>query len=93
MTTSPDTIHDFKSGRDKIDLSQLMPLNRPCYFVDRLSFNGQTEMGQQYNEVADITYLMIDFDAQVSECDMMIKFTGRHHFTANDFILSTSLTA
>lgn len=50
-------------------------------------------MGQQYNEVADITYLMIDFDAQVSECDMMIKFTGRHHFTANDFILSTSLTA
>lgn len=93
MTTSPDTIHDFKSGRDKIDLSQLMPSTDRVIFVDRLSFNGQTEMGQQYNEVADITYLMIDFDAQVSECDMMIKFTGRHHFTANDFILSTSLTA
>lgn len=93
MTTSADTIHDFKSGRDKIDLSQLGPATDHVEFVDRLSFSGQTEISQQYNEVLDITYLMIDFDAQVSEFDMMIKFTGKHQFTANDFIFGAQLTA
>ena len=72
-----DTIIDFTSGEDKIDLSFIMAGNN-IGLVNQFSANGQTELMQKYDDVANITYLMIDFDPKISKVDMMIKFTGKH---------------
>ncbi|WP_186366629.1 M10 family metallopeptidase [Yersinia thracica] len=93
LTTSADTIHDFKSGEDKIDLSPLIYGNEDIALVDKFSFSGQTEIMQKYDEVRDITYLMVDFDNKVHKADMMIKLTGKHQLTLNNFIISPLLTA
>ncbi|MFB5186966.1 M10 family metallopeptidase C-terminal domain-containing protein [Yersinia intermedia] len=85
-----DTIIDFTSGEDKIDLSFIMAGNN-IDLVNQFSANGQTELMQKYDDVANITYLMIDFDPKISKVDMMIKFTGKHQFTRNDFIVSSPL--
>lgn len=86
-----DTIIDFTSGEDKIDLSFIMAGNNNIVMVNQFSANGQTELMQKYDDVANITYLMIDFDPKISKVDMMIKFTGKHQFTHNDFIVSSPL--
>ncbi|WP_186379511.1 M10 family metallopeptidase [Yersinia rochesterensis] len=93
LTTSADTIHDFNAGDDKIDLSPLIYGNEDIALVDKFSFSGQTEIMQKYDEVRDITYLMVDFDNKVHEADMMIKLTGKHQLTLNNFIISPLLTA
>ncbi|WP_410204890.1 hypothetical protein [Acinetobacter baumannii] len=41
----------------------------------------------------DITYLMIDFDNKVHETDMMIKLTGKHQLSLNNFIVSPQFAA
>ncbi|CNF72358.1 M10 family metallopeptidase C-terminal domain-containing protein [Yersinia bercovieri] len=92
-STSSDTIHDFKSDKDKIDLSPLLFGDRNIAMVNRFSFSGQTEIQQKYDAVRDITYLMIDFDNNVYETDMMIRLIGRHQLTLNNFITSPQLTA
>lgn len=92
LTTSADTIHDFKSGEDKIDLSPLIYGNEDIALVDKFSFSGQTEIMQKYDEVRDITYLMVDFDNKLHEADMMIKLTGKHQLTLNNFIINPLLT-
>ncbi|MDR5017102.1 M10 family metallopeptidase [Yersinia rochesterensis] len=93
LTTSADTIHDFNAGDDKIDLSPLIYGNEDIALVDKFSFSGQTEIMQKYDEVRDITYLMVDFYNKVHEADMMIKLTGKHQLTLNNFIISPLLTA
>lgn len=97
LTTAADTIHDFKSDKDKIDLSSLIHGNKNIALVDNFSLGGQTEgltqIVQKYDEVRDITYLMVDFDNKVHEADMMIKLTGKHQLTLNNFIVSPLLTA
>lgn len=92
-STSSDTIHDFKSDKDKIDLSPLLFGDRNIAMVNRFSFSGQTEIQQKYDAVRDITYLMVDFDNNVYETDMMIRLIGRHQLTLNNFITSPQLTA
>ncbi|HDL8002980.1 TPA: M10 family metallopeptidase C-terminal domain-containing protein, partial [Yersinia enterocolitica] len=57
------------------------------------NFSGRTEIIRKYDNTNDITYLMIDFDNNLYETDMMIKLTGRHQLTLNNFIASTLLTA
>ncbi|HHL2559674.1 TPA: M10 family metallopeptidase C-terminal domain-containing protein [Yersinia enterocolitica] len=89
MTIAADTLHDFKSQKDKIDLSPLIYANDNVALVDKFSFSGQTEIMQEYDEIRDITYLMIDFDNKVHKTDMMIKLTGKHQLSLNDFIVST----
>ncbi|WP_174848188.1 M10 family metallopeptidase C-terminal domain-containing protein [Yersinia artesiana] len=93
MTIAADTLHDFKSHKDKIDLSPLIYANDNVALVDRFSFSGQTEIIQKYNEIRDITYLMIDFDNNLHETDMMIKLTGKHQLSLNNFILTPQLVA
>ncbi|MFL4557086.1 M10 family metallopeptidase [Yersinia kristensenii] len=92
LTTSADIIHDFNSGEDKIDLSPLIYGNEDIALVDKFSFSGQTEIMQKYDEVKDITYLMVDFDNKLYEADMMIKLTGKHQLTLNNFIINPLLT-
>ncbi|HHG9986917.1 TPA: M10 family metallopeptidase C-terminal domain-containing protein, partial [Yersinia enterocolitica] len=92
-TTAADTLHDFNVNKDKIDLSPLLYANNNVALVDRFSFSGQTEIMQEYDEIRDITYLMIDFDNKVHETDMMIKLTGKHQLSLNNFIVSTPLIA
>lgn len=92
-TTAADTLHDFNVNKDKIDLSPLIYANDNVNLVDRFSFSGQTEIIQKYDEIRDITYLMIDFDNNVHETDMMIKLTGKHQLSLNNFIVSTPLIA
>ncbi|WP_227731947.1 M10 family metallopeptidase [Yersinia proxima] len=93
MTIAADTLHDFKSHKDKIDLSPLIYTNDNVALVDRYSFSGQTEIMQKYDEIRDITYLMIDFDNKVHETDMMIKLTGKHQLSLNNFIVSPQFAA
>ncbi|MGL4487594.1 MAG: M10 family metallopeptidase [Yersinia sp. (in: enterobacteria)] len=93
LTTSTDTIHDFKSNEDKIDLSAIYIEENNIRLADKLSFSGYTEIVQKYDDVSDITYLMIDFDPHVSKVDMMIKFSGKHQLSLNDFVFTPQLTA
>ncbi|WP_166670371.1 M10 family metallopeptidase [Yersinia enterocolitica] len=92
-TTSADTLHDFNSEKDKIDLSPIIYSNEDIALVDKFNFSGRTEIIRKYDNTNDITYLMIDFDNNLYETDMMIKLTGRHQLTLNNFIASTLLTA
>ncbi|CNK53954.1 Metalloprotease [Yersinia aldovae ATCC 35236] len=91
LTTSSDTIHDFEVGKDKIDLSALSLQENKIRLADKLSFSGYTEIVQQYDDISNITYLMIDFNPQVSKCDMMIKLTGKHQLSLNNFIFTPRL--
>ncbi|CNH30397.1 Peptidase M10 serralysin [Yersinia aldovae] len=93
LTTSADTIHDFEAGKDKIDLSALSLPENKIRLADKLSFSGYTEIVHQYDDISNITYLMIDFDPQVSKSDMMIKLTGRHQLSLNDFIFTPQIIA
>ncbi|HDL8055006.1 TPA: M10 family metallopeptidase [Yersinia enterocolitica] len=93
MTTAADTIHDFKVDKDRIDLSPLIYSTDDITLVDRFNFSDRTVIAQKYNEVSDITYLMIDFDNNVHETDMLIKLTGRHQLSLNNFIVSSPLIA
>ncbi|MFI0488424.1 MAG: M10 family metallopeptidase [Yersinia sp. (in: enterobacteria)] len=93
LTTSTDTIHDFKSNEDKIDLSALSLEENNIRLANKFSFSGYIEIVQKYDDVSDITYLMIDFDPHVSNVDMMIKFSGKHQLSLNDFIFTPQLTA
>ncbi|CNI53479.1 metalloprotease [Yersinia massiliensis] len=93
ISTRPDTLHDFKSDKDKIDLSPILFGSNGIALVDRFSSSGQTEVIQKYNEIKDITYLMIDFDNNEHETDMMISLIGKHQLATNNFIVSPQLTA
>ena len=93
ISTRQDTLHNFKSDKDKIDLSPILFGSSGIALVDRFSFSGQTEIIQKYNEMRDITYLMIDFDNNVHETDMMISLIGKHRLTTQNFIVSPQLTA
>ena len=92
-TIAADTLHDFNVNKDKIDLSPLIYANDNVALVDRFSFSGQIEIMRKYDEIRDITYLMIDFDNNLHETDMMIKLTGKHQLSLNNFIVSTPLIA
>ncbi|CNE48079.1 metalloprotease [Yersinia rohdei] len=93
LTTAADTLHDFNVDKDKIDLSALTLDSNKTRLVDKFSFGGDTEIMQHYDDIRDMTYLMIDFDNQVHENDMLIKLTGNHQLSCNNFILSPSFTA
>ncbi|WP_231294049.1 M57 family metalloprotease [Yersinia massiliensis] len=93
ISTRPDTLHDFKSDKDKIDLSPILFGSSGIALVDRFSSSDQTEIIQKYHELRDITYLMIDFDNNVHETDMIISLIGKHQLTTNNFIVSPQLTA
>ncbi|EON3350556.1 M10 family metallopeptidase C-terminal domain-containing protein [Yersinia enterocolitica] len=89
-----DTIYDFESGHDKIDISSLA--NGNIVLTDGFSstnhHRGRTEVAQFYGETSDLTYLMINFD-HTDQTDMVIKLTGKHQLTAHDFICAPLLTA
>lgn len=87
-TTSTDTLHDFNSDKDKLDLSPIIYGKNDIYLVDRFSFSGQTEIIEKYDKIKDITYFMIDFDNNIYETDMMIKIAGKQQLTLNNFITS-----
>lgn len=89
-----DTIYDFQSGQDKIDLSSLA--NGNIILTDEFRstdhHRGRTEVAQFYGETSDLTYLMINFD-HTDQTDMVIKLTGKHQLTTHDFICAPLLTA
>ncbi|WP_338629601.1 M57 family metalloprotease [Yersinia enterocolitica] len=89
-----DTIYDFQSGQDKIDLSSLA--NGNIILTDGFRstdhHRGRTEVAQFYGETSDLTYLMINFD-HTDQTDMVIKLAGKHQLTAHDFICAPLLTA
>ncbi|MHA3361340.1 M10 family metallopeptidase C-terminal domain-containing protein [Yersinia enterocolitica] len=89
-----DTIYDFESGQDKIDLSSLA--NGNIILTDEFRstdhHRGRTEVAQFYGETSDLTYLMINFD-HTDQTDMVIKLTGKHQLTTHDFICAPLLTA
>ncbi|WP_235895652.1 M57 family metalloprotease [Yersinia alsatica] len=93
LTTSADTIHDFKANKDSIDLSALGLDENKTKLVNKFSHNSGTEIMQNYDSVRDITYLMINFDNNQYESDMLIQFTGRHQLSLNNFIVSQPLVA
>ncbi|HDL6515775.1 TPA: M10 family metallopeptidase, partial [Yersinia enterocolitica] len=43
-TTSADTLHDFNSEKDKIDLSPIIYSNEDIALVDKFNFSGRTEI-------------------------------------------------
>jgi serralysin len=95
-TISSDTIYDFKSGEDTLDFSGLISPTGGIEFVDKFSAIGASsrmQMKQHYNDVTNLTYLLIDFRGQGEDFNMKINFTGKHQFTANDFIFGTQLIA
>ncbi len=89
-----DTIYDFESGLDKIDLSNLA--NGDIMLVEsfRSTTNRhyRTEIAQFYGSVSDITYLMINFD-YTDKTDMVIKVAGKHQLSTHDFICAPQLIA
>lgn len=89
-----DTIYDFESGLDKIDLSNLA--NGDIMLVEsfRSTTNRhyRTEIAQFYGSVSDITYLMINFD-YTDKTDMVIKIAGKHQLSTHDFICAPQLIA
>ncbi|MDN0124872.1 M10 family metallopeptidase C-terminal domain-containing protein [Yersinia aleksiciae] len=89
-----DTIYDFESGLDKIDLSYLAQgdITLVDSFSSTLNRNGGTEIMQFYGAVSDITYLMIDF-YYTDKTDIVIKIVGKHQLTTQDFICVPQLTA
>ena len=93
LTTSADTIHDFEIDKDKIDLSEILPPNRDVALLNKFNASGQTEIIQKYDEIHHITHLMISFDRDIYEYDMMIKLTGKHQLSLNNFILTPQLVA
>ncbi|WP_025376552.1 M57 family metalloprotease [Yersinia hibernica] len=96
LTTAADIIHDFKVNNDKIDLSSLLSEDCDIQLVDKFTFgkiNDQVEIMQIFDEDIDITYLLIDLNNNLHENDMMIKLTGKHQLTLNNFIVSPILAA
>ncbi|AKP33562.1 M10 family metallopeptidase C-terminal domain-containing protein [Yersinia aleksiciae] len=89
-----DTIYDFESGLDKIDLSYLAhgDITLVDSFSSTLNRNGGTEIMQFYGAVSDITYLMIDF-YYTDKTDIVIKIVGKHQLTTQNFICVPQLTA
>lgn len=93
LTTSADTIHDFKANKDSIDLSALGLDKNKTRLVNKFSKNSGTEIMQKYDSVRNITHLMIDFDNNQYESDMLIQFTGKHQLSLNNFIFSPQAIA
>ncbi len=89
-----DTIYDFESGHDKIDLSYLANGNIRLTdgFRSTSHHRGRIEVAQFYGETSDLTYLMINFD-HTDQTDMVIKLAGKHQLTTHDFICAPLLTA
>ena len=89
-----DTIYDFESGHDKIDLSYLTDGNIILTdgFRSTDHHRGRTEVAQFYGETSELTYLMINFD-HTDQTDMVIKLAGKHRLTTNDFICAPLVTA
>ncbi|HDL7645372.1 TPA: M10 family metallopeptidase [Yersinia enterocolitica] len=90
-----DTIYDFETGHDKIDLSDLN--GGEVRLVDAITTtgnrrNGHTQVAQFYSETSDLTYLMIDFD-YTDKTDIVIKLASKHQLTTHDFISAPLLTA
>ncbi|EPE4180895.1 M10 family metallopeptidase C-terminal domain-containing protein [Yersinia enterocolitica] len=89
-----DTIYDFESGQDEIDLSSLA--NGNIILTDEFRstnhHRGRTEVAQFYGETSNLTYLMINFD-HTEQTEMVIKLAGKHQLTAHDFICAPLLTA
>ncbi|HDL6962482.1 TPA: M10 family metallopeptidase [Yersinia enterocolitica] len=88
-----DTIYDFESGHDKIDLSYLTDGNIILTdgFRSTDHHRGRTEVAQFYGETSELTYLMINFD-HTDQTDMVIKLAGKHQLTTHDFICAPRLT-
>lgn len=92
---SADTIYDFESDLDKIDLSPLVHNGitlvnsfgtSPDQYIDT------TRVTQFCSELSDMTYLMIDFN-HTDSTDIVIKISGKHQLTTQNFIVSPQLTA
>ncbi|HHL2500213.1 TPA: M10 family metallopeptidase C-terminal domain-containing protein [Yersinia enterocolitica] len=94
ILNAADTIYDFESGQDKIDISSLARGNIILTeeFRSTNHQSGGTEVAQFYGETSDLTYLMINFD-HTDQTDMVIKLAGKHQLTAHDFICAPLLTA
>ncbi|CNI49007.1 M10 family metallopeptidase C-terminal domain-containing protein [Yersinia pekkanenii] len=90
-----DTIYDFESGHDKIDLSYMN--GGDVRLVDAITTtdnrrNGHTQVAQFYSDTSDLTYLMIDFD-DTNKTDIVIKLVGKHQLATHDFICAPLLAA
>ena len=88
-----DTIYDFESGHDKIDISYLASskIILTDGFRSTDHHHDRTEVAQFYGETSDLTYLMINFD-HTDQTDMVIKLAGKHQLTTHDFICAPRLT-
>ncbi|WP_145573138.1 M10 family metallopeptidase C-terminal domain-containing protein [Yersinia alsatica] len=94
LVTAADTIHDFISSKDKIDLSHILSDGLGIKLVDQFSNGKQTEIIQSYDDIDDITYLIIEFNNETyGHEDMLIQLTGRHQLSLNNFIVSQPLVA
>ncbi|CND35182.1 metalloprotease [Yersinia frederiksenii] len=94
LVTAADTIHDFTSSKDKIDLSHILSDGLGIKLVDQFSNGKQTEIIQSYDDIDDITYLIIEFNNETyGHEDMLIQLTGRHQLSLNNFIVSQPLVA
>ncbi|WP_261371442.1 M10 family metallopeptidase C-terminal domain-containing protein [Yersinia frederiksenii] len=93
LASSADTIHDFNVNKDTVDLSTLGVGKNKTRLVNKFSHDRGTEIMQKYDSVRDITYLMIDFDNNKYENDMLIQLTGKHQLSLNNFIFAPQLTA
>ncbi|CUJ96570.1 Serralysin C precursor [Ruegeria denitrificans] len=92
-----DQITDFTQGEDKIDLSAI-DASTVLAGDESFVFNGETPIGtadegeiyfvKQDNAGTenDQTLIYVDIDND-SDAEMVIKLTGLHDLTANDFIL------
>jgi Ca2+-binding RTX toxin-like protein len=88
-----DTISDFESGRDRIDLSAIDANSNQ---TDDQAFNFVT--GQTHDVIANSvtwyydprscqTYILADTDGDIATAEIEIALAGRVHLTQNDFIL------
>ncbi|CNK34606.1 metalloprotease [Yersinia frederiksenii] len=96
LTTSADTIHDFKADKDKIDLSPFLSKESDMHLVDRFTFKGineRVEIMQIFDEETDMTYLLIDLNDYEYENDMLINLSGKHQLSSNNFITSPIFAA
>lgn len=91
-----DTITDFLSGVDKIDLSAIDAKASLFSWGDQAftfragagaSITGEGQVRYRYETVGGVDYTVVEGANSGSSIDFAIALAGRHVLTANDFIL------